>query len=99
MVNAGDSGSGGLVFVDGAGPLLCQRTAFVAVGEGGQRVDRQGCAFCRKVEHRQGGGGGDDGDPVVGAYRGDARLDFGEAMSVLSRVCAEFRRLQSVPVF
>jgi hypothetical protein len=38
-------GTGGLVFVDGAGPLLCQRTGFVAVAESRQRVDRQGCAF------------------------------------------------------
>jgi hypothetical protein len=37
-----------LVFVDGADPLLCQRTGFVAVAESRQRVDHQGCAFAAR---------------------------------------------------
>ena len=74
VMNAGGFGPCGLIFVDSACPLLGQGAGLVAVGKGRQCADRHGRAFCCQVVHNQFRRWGDDGDPVVGADGGDARI-------------------------
>ena len=72
--NAGGFGPCGLIFVDSACPLLGQGAGLVAVAERRQCADRRRRAFCCQVVHNQFRRWGDDGDPVVGADGGDARI-------------------------
>ena len=74
LMNAGGFGPCGLIFVDGGCPLLGQGAGLVAVAEGRQCADRHGRAFCCQVVHDQFRRWADDGDPVVGADGGDARI-------------------------